>query len=305
MKPLLVVNPRSGGGRTGRTFAALQPVIEGAIGAVDVAMTERQGHAIAIAREAAAAGRELVIAVGGDGTFSEVVNGVMKSAKTARVALIAQGTGGDFRKTLGIEHRLDRYIDAIASGRERPLDVGKARFRGEGDREVERFFVNILSAGMGGLVDEYVASGSKALGGTAAYFVASTKALLRVRPGNLRCVIDGETVKLRSYMIAICNGRYFGSGMHVAPMALVDDGKLEVVSMDAPSKLAFAAFSRKIYDGSHLRSRDVRHFTCERIEMDLENEDARPTVRLDVDGEPLGGLPLSIEVLPRAILMRA
>jgi len=157
---------------------------------------------------------------------------------------------------------------------------------------------------MGGLVDEYVASGSRLLGGTAAYFVASTKALLRTRRGNLRCTIDGEPVRLRSYMIAICNGRYFGSGMHVAPMARLDDGKLEVVSMDAPSKLAFAAFSRKIYDGSHLRSPEVKHFTCARVDVDLENEDARETFRLDVDGEPLGGLPLSVEVAPGAVVVR-
>jgi diacylglycerol kinase (ATP) len=304
MKPLLVVNPKSGGGRTGAMLPDLRATVERTLGEVDVVVTERSGHAIELTDAAAREGRELVVAVGGDGTFSEVVNGAMKSGKDVRVALIGQGTGGDFRKTLGIEHRLDRYIEAIASGRERPLDVGKARFRGA-DGDVERYFVNILSAGMGGLVDEYVATGSRALGGTAAYFIASTKALLRTRPGNLRCVIDGETVKLRSYMIAVCNGRYFGSGMHVAPMALVDDGKLEVVSMDAPSKLAFAAFSRKIYDGSHLRSRDVRHFTCERIEMDLENEDARASFRLDVDGEPLGGLPLSIEIVPRAVMMRA
>ncbi len=311
MKPLLVVNPKSGGGRTGAMLPDLRATVERTLGEVDVVVTERSGHAIDLAEAAAREGRELVVAVGGDGTFSEVVNGVLRATPPtaptetkARVALIGQGTGGDFRKTLGIEHRLDRYIEAIASGRERLLDVGKARFRGS-DGEVERYFVNILSAGMGGLVDEYVATGSRALGGTAAYFVASTKALLRVRPGNLRCVIDGETVRLRSYMIAVCNGRYFGSGMHVAPMALVDDGKLEVVSMDAPSKLAFAAFSRKIYDGSHLRSRDVRHFTCQRIEMDLENEDARDSFRLDVDGEPLGGLPLSIELVPRAVMMRA
>ena len=74
--------------------------------------------------------------------------------------------------------------------------------------------------------------------------------------------------------------------------------------MDAPNKMAFATFSRKIYDGSHLRSHNVRHFSCEKIEMDLENEDARETFRLDVDGEPLGGLPLAIEVIPRAIVLR-
>jgi diacylglycerol kinase (ATP) len=303
VKPLLVVNPRSGGGRTGAILPDLRATVERRLGDVDVALTERTGHAIELAEAAAREGRELVIAVGGDGTFSEVVNGVLRGGPETRVGLVGQGTGGDFRKTLGIEHRLDRYLDAIASGNERTIDVGKARFRGA-DGDEERWFVNILSAGMGGLVDEYVASASRTLGGTAAYFLASTKALVRIRRGNLRCTIDGETVRLRSYMIAVCNGRYFGSGMHVAPMAMIDDGKLEVVSMDAPSKLAFAAFSRKIYDGSHLRSSDVKHFSCTRVEMDLDNEDARETFRLDVDGEPLGGLPLSVEIVPRAITLR-
>jgi len=287
VKPLLVVNPKAGGGRTGAIIDDVRGAIERSkIGEVDVVQTTGRGSAIDLAEAGANEGRELVVAVGGDGTFSEVCNGVLRSGKPARVALIGQGTGGDFRKTLGIEHRLDRYVDAIASGKERTLDVGKARYR-EGGSDHERYFVNILSAGMGGLVDEYVASGSRALGGTAAYFMASAKALIRVKPGNLKCTIDGEVVRMRSYMIAICNGRYFGSGMHVAPMALVDDGKLEVVSMDSPNKMAFAAFSRKIYDGSHLRSRD-----------------ARDTFRLDVDGEPLGGLPLAIEVIPRAIVLR-
>lgn len=306
MKPLLVVNPKSGGGRAGRIADEIRAAVERSLGEVDVIFTQRRGDAADIGERAARDGRELAIAVGGDGTFSELACGVLRSggAKT-QVGLIGQGTGGDFRKTLGIEHRLDRYVEAIASGRERTIDVAKARFRGQDGRDVERYFVNILSAGMGGLVDAYVASGSRALGGTAAYFLASTKALLRVRRGRLRCTIDGERVELDSYMIAICNGRYFGSGMHVAPMALVDDGKLEVVSMDAESKLAFAAFSRKIYDGSHLRARGVRHFTCERIAIDLANEDARETFLLDVDGEPLGGLPLEIEVVPRALTVRA
>jgi len=304
MKPLLIVNPKAGGGRTGAMAADIRAVVTRKLGEVDLETTTHRGSAIGIAERAARDGRELVIAVGGDGTFSEVAAGVVRSGAETRVGLIGQGTGGDFRKTLGLEHRLDRYVEAIASGHERRIDVGKARFR-EGGEDVERHFVNILSAGMGGLVDEYVAAGSRLLGGTAAYFVASTKALVRCKRARLRCAIDGTTERLESYMIAICNGRYFGSGMHVAPMALLDDGKFEVVSMDAPSKLAFAAFSRKIYDGSHLRSRDVRHFTCSRVEIDLENEEARETFRLDVDGEPLGGLPLAVEVVPGALVLRA
>ena len=125
MKPLLVVNPKSGRGRTGETFGAMRATIERAMGAVEVAFTERSGHGIDLARQGAIAGHPLVVAVGGDGTFHEVVNGLMQAkhgdgaAKAAdtRVGLIAQGTGGDFRKTLDLEHRLDRYLDALTSAR--------------------------------------------------------------------------------------------------------------------------------------------------------------------------------------------
>ena len=160
MKPLLVVNPRSGGGATGRTFGAMKDTIERALGPVEVAMTERQGHGADLAREGALAGHPLVIAVGGDGTFHEVVNGLMTAkggaygtkGDSTRVGMIAQGTGGDFRKALGLEHRLDKYLDALKSGRERPLDVGK--FTGGG--KTGHYFVNILSAGMGGLAINFL-----------------------------------------------------------------------------------------------------------------------------------------------------
>jgi diacylglycerol kinase family enzyme len=105
-------------------------------------------------------------------------------------------------------------------------------------------------------------------------------------------------------MMAICNGRYFGSGMHVAPMAKPDDGRFEVVSMDAPGKLAFAAVSRRIYEGKHLGAPGVQHFACDRITIDLENERARGVFLLDVDGEPLGGLPLEVELVKKALTLR-
>lgn len=307
-RPLLIVNPMSAGGQTGRSFAAMRRTIEARLGDVDVELTRSGGHASDLAERAANEGRSYVVAVGGDGTFSEVTNGVLRAKTTCPVALIGAGTGGDFRKTLGFEHRLDKYLDAIASGETRKLDVGKATFRGNDGETKTHWFVNILSAGMGGLVDRYVATGSRMLGGTVAYFVASARALLETKPGRLRCLVtlDGKTEERRldSYMIAVCNGRYFGSGMHVAPMAKPDDGRFEVVSLNAPNKVAFATSSQKIYDGKHLEAKGTVHFACEKIEIDLENEEARKTFLLDVDGEPLGGLPLTIEVVPGAITLR-
>ena len=305
MNPLLVVNPKSGGGATGRTFGSTKDTIERVLGKVDVAMTERSGHGIQLAREGALAGHPLVIAVGGDGTFHEVVNGLMQAKRDTRVALIAQGTGGDFRKSLGLEHRLDKYLDAIKSGKERPLDVG--RFSGGG--KDGHYFVNILSAGMGGLVDRYVADASRTLGGSAAYFGASLRALINAKLGNVRATVthQGETTehRLRSFMIAICNGRYFGGGMHVAPMAKIDDGVLELVALGATSKLGFAMTSRGIYTGKHIGSGGTVHLRGEKIVLDLANEDARDVYLLDVDGEPMGGLPITVDVVPNALTLRA
>jgi YegS/Rv2252/BmrU family lipid kinase len=313
VKPLLVVNPRSAGGATGRTFRAMKETIERALGPVEVAMTERPGHGMDLAREGAVGGHPLVVAIGGDGTLHEVVNGLMTAkagaygtkADGTHLGLIAQGTGGDFRKALGLEHRLDRYLEALGSGRERTLDVGK--FTGGG--KTDHYFVNILSAGMGGLVDRYVAEATRSLGGTAAYLGASVRALLNARLGNLKVTVtrDGKTEehKIRSFMIAICNGNYFGSGMKVAPMAEVDDGLFEVVALGATSKLGFAMTSRGIYTGAHLGQAGTVHLRGQKIVIDLANEDARDVFLLDVDGEPMGGLPLTVEVVPKALTLRA
>lgn len=316
-KPLLIVNPNAGGGRAGRVFSELRPVIEGALGAVDVAFTDRAGHGVDVAEAAAREGRPTVVAVGGDGTLNEVVNGVLRgvAARPAptKVGFIGQGTGGDFRRTLGVEHRLDRYLEVIARGRERTVDVGLVKFvDGQGVRG-ERYFINILSAGMGGLVDRYVADASRLLGPTAAYFGASLKALVAIERGRLVARVEGGAAsggrdeRLATFMIAVCNGRFFGSGMQVAPMADIADGRLEVVSMGGDSKLGFfTTHVRAIYQGTHLEKPGTVHFGCQRIAFELENaRDAAATFLLDCDGEPIGGLPAEIEIVPAALTLHA
>lgn len=309
-RPLLIVNPKSGGGRTGRQLGELREVIERAAGSVDVVTTERVGHAIALAEDAARGDRRSIVAMGGDGTLNEVVNGVMRSGRSGDVEIthFAQGTGGDFRRTLGVPHEPGAYARAIAQGDVRRIDVGRLVYRGDGGTDKERYFVNILSAGMGGLVDSYVAETSKALGGAVAYAIAGMRALAKCRRGQLVCErsLAGEaaTERIASYMIAICNGQYFGSGMHVAPMAELDDGVFEIISIDADSKIGFAGKTSRIHAAGHLGKDGVLHRRVDRVRLDLENEEARGVFRLDCDGEPLGGLPITIEVVRRALRIR-
>ncbi len=313
--PLLIVNPRAGGGLTGRSFPALHAVAERALGAIDVLYTQSGGHAIELARDAANAGRRTVIAVGGDGTLNEVVNGVLSAkeggakegGKATRVGLIGQGTGGDFRRALGLEHRLDRYLAVIARGAERAVDAGLLTYVDAEGRTRQRYFVNIVSAGLGGLVDRYVAAAGRGLGMKATYAVAGLRALVAAEVGRVRCTSsrDGarETRILDSYLLAVCNGRYFGSGMHVAPMASLDDGRFEVVSLMAPSKLAFAQIARRLYTASHLGDPNVTHFGCDEIDLELVNTSVGARFTLDVDGEPLGGLPARVEIRRAALRM--
>ncbi len=306
--PLLIVNPASGGGRTGGAFAAMRTAIEHALGAVEVRFTKARGHAIELAREAASERRARVVAVGGDGTLHEVVNGALQGAASGGAApivgLIGQGTGGDFRKTLGLEHRLDHYLAVIKRAEPRPIDVGAIAFVGPDGARRERFFVNVVSAGMGGLVDRYVATMPAGLSGKAAYLAASLRALATCPRGAVRATIEDDAgtreAPLVTYMIAICNGRYFGGGMQVAPMARPDDGRLEVVSIAGDSKLAFALASRKIYDGSHLAEPCTTHFSCRAITL-APARTGDPALLLDVDGEPLGALPLEVRVRAAAV----
>ena len=306
--PLAIVNPTSGAGYARSTARILKQVLERHIGPIDVALTERPAHAIELAAAATRDGRALVIAVGGDGTLHEVANGVLDAGGSAAVAYVGQGTGGDFRRTFDLEHRLDVYAEAIATGRERLVDVGKVRYRAFDGTTQVRWFINILSMGLGGLVDANVSRTTKVLGGRAAYFVATVRALARAQRGRLRCDVslEGSTSprRVESLMLAICNGRYFGGGMHVAPMAKPDDGRFEVVSLDAPHKLGFVLTSRRIYSGAHLSSPGTTHFSCDAMAVDLENEEARGVFLLDVDGEPLGGLPVQVELVPRALRLR-
>jgi diacylglycerol kinase (ATP) len=304
LKPLVIVNPRSNGGHTGRIFGAMRSTLEQALGAFALEMTERPGHATDLAREGARSGHPLVIAVGGDGTIHEVVTGLMQAKTDARLGIIGQGTGGDLRKTLGMEHRLDRYLEAITSGKERALDVGKY----SGGGVTDGTFINILSAGMSGLVDRYVANTSRALGGKAAYFGASLKALFGAQLGVVRCRVTREGITeehvLRSFMIAICNGKYFGGGMKIAPMAEVDDGTFELVALGATSKLGLALSSQTLYSGEHMKHASTVHLRGQSFQLELINEHVRDAFVLDVDGEPKGSLPLRVDVLPKALILR-
>ena len=174
---------------------------------------------------------------------------------------------------------------------------------------VDHFFVNVLSAGLGGLVDRYIERMPALIGGKAGYYLASLGAVVVSREQHVRAVVtwEGETHEqiIPAYLIAICSGRWFGGGMDVAPMAFPDDGRLEVITITARTKFVLADRIRGVYAGRHLLEPTVHHFPCSRIELSIDDEAAQRRFFLDVDGEALGSLPLQAEVMPKALRVRA
>ncbi len=327
--PLVIANPAAGRGRTGRELGHLLTAVRAAVGPIDVAETAAAGDASRLAAAAADDGRPLVISIGGDGTFSELADGLMRAAAAAGTDVpaggvplgaaalpcagyIATGTGGDFGRTLGIRGGAAGHIAVLAAGAERRLDVGHARFPGEDGRPRERWWVNVLSAGVGGLVDRYSASAPAFLSGRVAYAQATLRGIVMCRRVRLRCravLPGGETVErvVDTHAVAICNGRTFGGGMSIAPMARPDDGLLEVVVFETRTRLRLIAKFRTVYAGTHLGEPGVSHFSCRAVELTplLMVPGGRRLFPLDVDGDALGDVPLAVGVAPGALRVRA
>jgi diacylglycerol kinase (ATP) len=327
--PLFIINPACGTRKAGDEIARLLARVDHLYGEVTVVYTERSGHAEELAYAGVAAGHPLIVAVGGDGTFGEVANGVLRAGDEMRsadpagehpapggpadggpaVGLVSIGTGGDFRRTLGIGAGIEASLETLASGNDRYVDVLQTEFAGLDGTPVRRYVVNVISAGLGGLVDRYIESTPSFVPGRVGYYAAALRAAVVSTQEPVRCRIEwlGETrvETIPAYLVAVCNGRWFGGGMDVAPMAEADDGRLEVVTIASPTKVFLLRNIKSVYKGRHLDIPSVNHFSCESIRLGLEDAEAERRVLLDVDGDALGSLPLTVAVAPKRLRVRA
>jgi YegS/Rv2252/BmrU family lipid kinase len=305
VKPFLVVNPRSAAGRTGRHFDRIARAVRGAIGDFECAFTQRPGDGSRLAREAVAAGGQLVIAVGGDGTASEVVDGLTLARPRDPDALfgfIPRGTGGDLRRTLGLPQDLEAAARALAGRRELVCDLGRIAFVGHDGAPQVRHFVNVAGFGVSGKVSGEVNRGLKLGGGRLSFMIASAKALVRWSDQAVRWRVDGGAwVEQKITSISACNGRFFGGGMQVAPAALIDDGLFDVVVWSGFGLADFVTKKRMLYDGTHVTLRNTQVLRARSLEAEPLHEEP---VLLDVDGEQPGRLPARIEIVPRALRVR-
>ncbi len=282
-------------------FRRMEHDLEAAVGPFEVAFTDGPGHATTLVRDALRAGVTRVYAGGGDGTLNECVNGFFHDDGTpisaeAALGMLSGGTGGDFRKTIGLASTEDA-LRALAGGRVIRADVGRVTYRPHGSEgQAARYFINIASFGLSGLVDKHVTT-LKQFGGKVAYYGATLMSLWGWKNPRVTLTFDGERTAPRPIVtVAVGNGRFFGGGMKVCPDARVDSGHFDVTTLGDFSRLELMLMSRSLYSGLHVYDPRVSVRTAKVVEATSDSP-----VHLDIDGEPLGTLPARFEVLPGAI----
>jgi YegS/Rv2252/BmrU family lipid kinase len=300
---LVIVNPKSRHGATGRSFAAVERLLRDRLGPLEVEWTRGPRDAERLAREGVRAGVDRLIVAGGDGTLSEVATGLLAAGlgAHARIGILPFGTGSDFARTLGLPRDTERAIACIAEGKVRRIDACRVTLRDDGGRERVVYGMNIASIGISALVVTLAERSPRFVGGKGAFLLGTLRAILRHRNHPVRLEVDGRVVHDGPMILATAaNGRWFGGGMLVAPQAHCDDGRLDVVLVTGLSQAQLARKLRLIYGGSHLSDPAVSSFRGRVIEAF-----GPPAVRLEVDGEPLGALPARIEVVEGALSVLA
>ena len=294
---VVIVNPSSAGGSTGEAWPQIASDLRSQFGSFRAVFTTHRGDAAALASEAARKGAKLIIACGGDGTVSEVANGILSSGKEAELGILPSGTGGDFRRTLEIPSRTRDAARVLRTGRSVRIDVGRVSYTDQNGADATRYFVGVASCGMSTKVIERVKSDD----------VSFVSALLKtaMRNAPVRLVVqldDSHEHHLVVSNLCIANARYFGGGMKIAPDAKLTDGKFDVVSIGDLSAMKIFTSAPRIYTGSHLSMPEVSHTLARKITVRAADRAAE--VALEVDGELPGRLPATFQIVPNALRVR-
>jgi diacylglycerol kinase (ATP) len=301
---LFVVNPAARGGAGGKLWPALGAEARKLGLGDEHVLTEGPGHATTLVRDALSRGVQRIVAVGGDGTSNEVLNGFFAEDGTAlgdgaALGLLAIGTGRDTIRTYGIPKKPKRALQVLATGTTRRVDVGRATFAVPGGGNGSRMFLNVGSCGLTGAVAERAERTSNRFGGTACFLYATVGTFVAWKNRRFHVELDGEPRDQVANNVIVANGRSFGGGIRIAPEAEPDDGLFDVLIWGDVSKLDLALNLPKLYRGTHLRHPKLD--LGRRRTVLVEPETPMP---IELDGELPGTTPATFEIAPGALRLR-
>src|SRR5713226_10013501 len=311
--PLVIVNPASADGATRDAWPKIASDLRTHFGAFSVAFTEAAGHGRQLATEAAKQGVKLIIACGGDGTISEVVNGILEAGKEAELGVLPGGTGGDFRRTLRMPTNVAAAARALRNGRTRTVDAGRVTFVNDSGERETRFFINVASFGMSTAVLDKTASGEakkwipgfapRKLSSKLSYAAATLQTTLSSTPTEVHVQLDElPERRLRVAEFCVANARYYGGAMKIAPDAKLDDGQFDIITIGDASAFRILANSPRLYFGAHLRMNEVTHTLAKQVVARPLKKDE--VIRVELDGEVVGLLRATFQILPLALRVR-
>ncbi len=297
---VLICNARSGRGGVAKALPDVQEHLRNRDLEYELRYTEGPGHATFLAREALDSGIRFLVAVGGDGTVHEVVNGMIDNDRAvdpeAVLGVVAAGTGSDFIKTFGIRALPGAAVGHLDGPNSFPIDIGKIVYT-EGGREVTRYFPNIAEVGLGAEVVARAAKLPRWLGPTV-YLFAFWLTMGRHKVAQVKVDLVDRTYEGPMNNMVVANGQFFGGGMKIAPKAAPTDGLLDVQIEHARKKDAIAMMP-KVFKGAHLPHPDVKE--AKRVRCSISSE--RPLL-IEADGEVLGHTPARFEVLRDIIRLK-
>jgi diacylglycerol kinase (ATP) len=292
---LAIVNPCSGLAGSRRSWDGIEAALREARVPLEVVRTAAPHDGEAIARHAVQQGRRRLIAAGGDGSVNDVVNGVMDAGladtREVTLAVAPTGTGNDWARSLGIGRRPCDVTAAIAAGRTMLHDVGLVEHPGSSERR--RWFINVAGAGYDADMTSRL---PRPIPSALTYLRVAISGLVSYRAPRFRVDADGIAIDERMLLVFVANGQYCGNRMHVAPVALMNDGLLDVVMVQELGLLAALPKLAKLYRGTILGDPAVRHLRATRVRIEAE-----PRAGVQVDGQLAGGTPAEFSLVGQAL----
>jgi YegS/Rv2252/BmrU family lipid kinase len=291
---LVIVNPASGRPDGGFGWRRLEHILQAAGVSFDAVHTQHPGHGEALARQALQDGRRHILAVGGDGSVNEIVHGIMTAGladtREVTLAVAPTGTGNDWARSLGIGRNPNEIVRAVVTGRTMLHDVGAIDFPASGE---QRWFINVAGAGYDAWVTERV---PRPVPSAFTYLRIALAGLVRYRSPWFRITADGEQVEGRLLLAFVANARYCGNRMNVAPVALMDDGRFDLLAVQELSLLQVLPKLGKLYRGRILGDPAVRHLRAATVRIETD-----PPVAVQADGQIVGPTPAEFSLRPRAL----
>jgi diacylglycerol kinase (ATP) len=289
-----IVNPAAGGGRCGKLAPqALERLREAGLD-LEIAQTTHPGEAVALARDAYARGFREFLAVGGDGTSFEIVNGIFPEAATqgrAALGFLPLGTGNSFLRDF-TKHGVDHAVDALREGRRRPCDVLRLR-HAAGDV----YFTNMVNLGFAAEAGEIANRKYKRWGHVGYVFgVFARLARLGYTAFPHRIEDAGEWDRRECLFLAFANSKFTGGTMMMAPDAVVADGLIEYVRCPPLGRLRLLWNFWRLFNGTHIRPQLASRAATSKVELDLDG----PVITI-IDGEVMHVQCRSVEVFPSAL----